>query len=188
MMPMSQIDMVVFKDGTPPGRSTLEVCGKFERRLPGDAPSPTKGEVFVVVRQGGFVQALQGPTKDETRWELSHTLEPGQGLALDQPVLVSGALVLPQEDPPGLEIVSWVQEVAGTEIQTSRTPAPPNAPAHLLGTTVGGGQSGGLTTRESVASSLAIHQEPAAGGEPLSWRQQVERVPVRHAELGDAEG
>jgi hypothetical protein len=188
MMPMSQIDMVVFKQATSPQASTLEVCGKFERRR-GNAPPPTKGEVFVVVRQGDFVQALQGPTKDETRWELSRTLEPGQGLALDQPVLVSGALVLPQEDPAaGLEIVSWVQEVAGTEIQTSRTPAPPNAPAHLLGTTVGDGQSGGLTTKASVASSLAIHQAPAAGGEPLSWRQQVERVPVRHAELGDAEG
>jgi hypothetical protein len=187
MMPMSQIDMVVFKQATPPQASTLEVCGKFERR-PGNAPSPVKGLVFVVVRQGDFIAALQGPTKDETRWELTRTLEPGQGLALDQPVLVSGALVLPQEDPAGLAIVSWVQEVAGTQIQASRTPASPNAPAHLLGTTVGDGQSGGLTRQESVASSLAIHQEPAAGGKPLSWRQHVERVPVRHAELGDAVG
>jgi hypothetical protein len=187
MMPMSQIDMVVFKQATSPQASTLEVCGKFERRR-GNAPPPTKGEVFVVVRQGDFVQALQGPTKDETRWELSRTLEPGQRLTFDRPVLVSGALVLPQEDPPGLEIVTWVQEVAETEIKTSRTPAPPNAPAHLLGTTVGDGQSGGLTTKASVASSLAIHQAPAAGGEPLSWRQQVERVPVRHAELGGAVG
>jgi hypothetical protein len=187
MMPMSQIDMVVVKDGTPPGRATLEVCGKFERR-PGNAPPPTKGEVFVVVRQGGFVQALQGPTKDDTRWELSRTLEPGQRLALDQPVLVSGALVLPQEDPPGLEIVTWVQEVAETEIQTSRTEAPANPPVHLPGRPVGDGQSGGLTTQASVASSLAIHQAPAASGEPLSWRQQVEVVPVEHTELGDAVG
>jgi hypothetical protein len=183
MMPMSQIDMVVFKEATSPQASTLEVCGKFERRL-GNAPPPTKGEVFVVVRQGGFVQALQGPTKDETRWELSRTLEPGQRLALDQPVLVSGALVLPQEDPPGLQIVTWVQEVAETEIKTSRTEAPPNPPVHLLGRTVGGGQSGGLTREESVASSLAILQAPADGDKPLSWRQQVEVVPVEHTELG----
>jgi hypothetical protein len=178
MMPMSQIDMVVFKDGTPPGRATLEVCGKFERRQ-GDAPAPTKGQVFVVVRQGDFVAALHGPTKDDTRWELPLTLEPGQRLRLDQPVVVSGALVLPREDPAGLGIVSWVQEVPETKIQTSRQPAPPNPPADLSGTTVGDGHSGGLTSRDSVASSLAIHQAPAASGEPLSWRQQVEVVQVK---------
>jgi hypothetical protein len=64
-------------------------------------------------------------------------------LRLDQPVLVSGALVLQQEDPAGLQIVSWVQEVARTKIQTGRQPAPANPPVHLSGTTVGDGQSGG---------------------------------------------
>jgi hypothetical protein len=62
MMPMSQIDMVVFKEATPPQASTLEVCGKFERR-PGNAAAPTKGQVFVVVRQGDFIAALHGPTR-----------------------------------------------------------------------------------------------------------------------------
>jgi hypothetical protein len=183
MMPMSQIDMVVFKEATPPQASTLEVCGKFERR-PGNAPAPTKGQVFVVVRQGDFIAALHGPTKDDTRWELLLTLEPGQRLRLDQPVLVSGALVLQQEDPAGLQIVSWVQEVARTKIQTGRQPAPASPPVHLSGTTVGDGQSGGLTRQKSVASSLAILQAPATGGEPLSWHQQVEVVPVEQTELG----
>jgi hypothetical protein len=187
MMPMSQIDMVVFKKATSTQPPTLEVCGKFERRE-GEAKAPTKGQVFVVVRQGDFVQALQGPTKDDTRWELSRTLEPGQGLTFDRPVLVSGALVLPQEHPPGLGIVTWVQEVAETEIKTIRTEAPANQPAHLLGSPVGDGQSEGLTREESVASSLAILQAPAAGGAPLSWLQQVERVPVEQAELGGAVG
>jgi hypothetical protein len=175
MMPMSQVDMVVFKEATPPERSTLEVCGNFERRV-GNAPAPAKGQVFVVVRQGGLVAALQGPTMNETRWELELELEPDQRLSTDQPVLVSGAIVLQREDPAGLDIVSWVQEVA--TIQTSRQPAAANAPVNLSGRPVGDGELGGLTRRESVASSLAILQAPAASGEPLSWRQQVEVVPV----------
>jgi hypothetical protein len=174
MMPMSQVDMVVFKEATPPERSTLEVCGVFARRE-GNAPAPAKGQVFVVVRQGDFVAALQGPTKDERRWELELELEPGQRLSTDQPVLVSGALVLPREDP-GLEIVSWVQEVDG--IQSSRQPVVAGAAVSLSGTPVGDGEGGGLTRSDSVASSLAILQAPAASGEPLSWRQQVEVVPV----------
>jgi hypothetical protein len=176
MMPMSQVDMVVFKEATPPAQSELEVCGNFERRE-GNAPAPAKGQVFVVVRQGDFVAALQGPTKDERRWELERKLEPGQRLSPSQPVLVSGAIVLQREDPAGLEIVSWVQEV--DTIQTSRQPVVAGAPVSLSGRPVGDADVGGLTTKESVASSLAILQAPAASGEPLSWRQQVERVPVQ---------
>jgi hypothetical protein len=62
------------------------------------------------------------------------------------------------------------------------------SPADPTGTLVGDGEAGGLTREKSVASSLAIHQAPAAGGEPLSWRQQVEVVPVEQTELGGAVG
>jgi hypothetical protein len=185
MMPMSQIDMVVFKEATPPQASTLQVCGKFERR-PGNAPAPTKGKVFVVVRQGDVVVALHGETKNETRWELHLTLKPEERLTVDQPALVSGAIVLQREGPPGLEIVTWVQEVA--DLRTNWTPPLENAPVHLPGRPVGDGAAGGLTRWESVASSLAVLQAPAAGGEQLSWRQHVEVVPVQQTELGDTWG
>ena len=49
-MPMSQIDMVILKQGG----STLQICGGLHRELPGNVPG-RPAHLYIVVRQGDVI-------------------------------------------------------------------------------------------------------------------------------------
>jgi hypothetical protein len=183
MMGLSQIDMVSQvtnkmvgqvtgndPDAVVPG--TLQVCGPLELET-GD--SSGDANIFAVVRQDNLVAAgsdtITGP-----RWGI-HVHEPTGQPFRTGPAVASVTITLRKENPRGLETLSWVQPV---KIKSPRQAPAAGATSALASSKVGEPQGDGLTG-QSVASSLAIRNQPTAETElepAHTWQHKLVLVPI----------
>jgi hypothetical protein len=170
MMPMSQIDMVVFKQDD----SHLQVCGDFARTL-GNSAKPA--ELHVVVRQGDIVARGDGECEG-TNWEVPVEAQ-GQHLTAGHAIACAVAII-EKEDPAGLETLSWVQEVEIIEGKRASLNEPLDFPQPECVTSA----LGQLEKGRAVASSLAIlEKKNPQGGETLSWQREFSIRPVEPAKV-----
>jgi hypothetical protein len=167
MMPsMSQIDMVVWLEGT----KELQVCGNLEPR-DGVASSSEAAEILVVVRQGGNVAKLH-ETRTYGSWELKVTLGPQSEFTTGR--AVASAVVILKQEPAGLETISWVQPVT---IMDKWEAPDPSQHVQFRPVAVDPPVEGTLRPDHSISSSLSIVQDDATGG-TYRWQQQVEKTPL----------
>jgi hypothetical protein len=178
MMPISQIDMVVFGED-----QVLQVCGDLSpMAVAGNVPSSTDPQSFtIVVRQGDNVATLHAAGQSDReafefdptngRWELKDTLGPQNQFEVGKPAVVSAVIILKRE-PAGLETLSWVQPV--DEIKPVRltsgeqlkfNPEVLAQPPEIA-----------LEIGHSVSSSLTILQHHAAGGDTFHGLQRIDKV------------
>jgi hypothetical protein len=176
MMSISQIDMVVWRDGN----QELQVCGNLQRE-DGTAPSSEEVQAFLaVVRQGDKVAALHvaQPFDPETfqwaagRWELKGTPSSEVDLEANQHAVVSTVAVLNSE-PKGVETLSWVQPVT---IVPERQEPDPKQQVAFTTTQVAPLSERDLEVGHSVSASLTILHGDGAGGETFHSLQRVDRV------------
>jgi hypothetical protein len=170
MMPMSQIDMVIFKDDP----SHLQVCGDFEpeRGRPSSRP-----EVHVVVRQGDVVAKGHDVVKEDSSWTVVVAAEQLARFTDAEPAVACGVIIVEQE-PGGLESLSWVQEVQIRRGDRAAENRPFVFPAREP---VAAPEGGRLPEGRAVSSSLAILKGPDP--ERLAWRREVSIRPVELAEV-----
>ena len=175
-MPMSQIDMVILKQGG----SSLQVCGGLKRepdRVPGRA-----ARLYVVVRQGDAIATGEGtceydPNDENVRWKLIDVRVP-QGVTTRPqtgPALACGVAIV-EKYPAGLEAFSWVQQVniLPQDPTGGWDPAPIafSRPQHVFP------REGQLDAAQAIASSLTV--TPSDGGN-YRWNQEVEIRPLTPA-------
>jgi hypothetical protein len=172
MMGLSQIDMVslvaddhdVLEDGK------LQVCGPL---VLGTDDSSGDADIFAVVRQDNLV-AVGRDTITGPRWGI-HVDEPGGQAFRPGPAVASVTIILRKENPPGLETLSWVQPVT---IKPPRQVPAAGPPPVFAGSEVVG-PHGDQLTGQSVASSLAIRNQPTAeAGLAHTWQHKLELLPI----------
>jgi hypothetical protein len=163
MPSMSQIDMVVWLEGT----KELQVCGNLEPR----ERAPEAAEILVVVRQDGNVARLH-ETRTYGSWELKVELGPERGFTIGR--AVASAVVILKQEPAGLETISWVQPVT---IMDKWEAPDPSKQVNFLTEAVNPPTKGTLTADHSISSSISIVQDDATGG-TYRWQQQIERTPL----------
>lgn len=171
-MPISQIDMVILKQGG----SSLQVCGGLNREQ-GKVPDRA-ARLYVVVRQGDAIATGEGTCPyGDARWKVPDVKVP-QGTTRLQtgPALACGVAIV-EEDPAGLEAFSWVQQVnilPRDPTSDWRDPAPINfgRPDHVFP------NEGQLDAAQAIASSLTV--TPSDGGN-YRWSQEVEIRPLTPA-------
>jgi hypothetical protein len=167
MMGLSQIDMVSLVNNE---QGKLQVCGPLEL---GRGDSSEDGVIFAVVRQDDLVAVGRGPT-NVPRWRIFVDEPAGQAFRRGHAV-ASVTITLRQENPPGLETLSWVQPV---EILPPRQVPAAGPPPVFAGSQVVEPHEGELTG-QSIASSLAIRNQPTAEGGPAhTWQHKLELLPI----------
>ena len=167
-MPMSQIDMVILKQGG----SKLQVCGGLEREPGKVAGRPAR--LYVAVRQGNVIATGEGTCKDDEskRWQLDDVKVP-EDITTQRlqtgPAIACGVAIL-EEAAGGLETFSWAQEV---DILGEPWVTPPpidfRDPQQVVS------EQGQLAAAQAIESSLTI--TPSDGGS-YHWDQKVKIRPV----------
>jgi hypothetical protein len=170
MMPMSQIDMVILKQGG----SALQVCGGLQRELGNLSGRPA--HLYVVVRQGDVIATGDGKSEDHPnkRWKLDVHVPEGRTTQFQAGPAIACGVAIVEKDPAGLESFSWVQEV---QVRRGRPWTDP-PPIDFGETKLTVSADGDLAAAQAIASSLAIR--PSDGGE-YRWAYEVEIRAVKEA-------
>jgi hypothetical protein len=171
MMGLSQIDMVSqVKEQGALVDGKLQVCGPLVLETEEEGAA-----IFAVVRQDNLVAV--GRDKATTpRWRVFVDEPAGQAFHSGFAV-ASVTITLRKEDPPGLETLSWVQPV---KIKSPRQAPAAGATSALTSSKVGEPQGDDLTG-QSVASSLAIRNQPTAETElepAHTWQHKLVLVQI----------
>jgi hypothetical protein len=169
MMPLSQIDMVILKEGG----SKLQVCGGLQRES--DKEPDRAARLYVVIRQGDVIATGPG-TCDYTsvRWKLNISVPEGPPTRLQAgPALACGVAIV-EKYLAGLEAFSWAQQVdilAQDPTSGWGDPDPIDFPIPQQVVS----KQGQLDAAQAIASSLTI--TPSDGGN-YDWDEKVEIRPV----------
>jgi hypothetical protein len=164
-MPMSQIDMVILKQGG----SSLQVCGGLERK---DGKEQRPAQLYVVVRQGEVIATGSGMCEYGTpRWQLDVHVPEGLPTRLQAGSAIACGVAIVEEHPAGLEAFSWVQQVEILARDPWTDPPPIDFKEPELATSA----TGQLAAAQAISSSLTM--TPSDGGR-YRWVQEVEIRPV----------